>query len=153
MFCSLIQATARHHSTSENELFMIRTLVRGILSAAALTGGAQAATLPIRHGDYVRDGVPCRDAPFAALMHYDGQSFSGPHASACTAMLLRRPGPRTYSLKSTCRAAGDGSPNGAYTEMQTIKVLSPSHIIFTHLTGAGVQDLAGYRACRAVDPT
>ncbi len=84
-----------------------------------------------------------------------GDPDRGDHTGGARAGPRRRsrPGPRTYSLKSTCRAAGDGAPNGAYTEMQTIKVLSPSHIVFTHLTGAGVQDRARYRACRAVAPT
>ena len=130
----------------------VRIIILSSLFFASLAAGAQAAILPIRPGDYVRDGTPCRDAPFAALMRYDGESFSGPHESACTTVMLGRPGPRTYSLKTTCRAAGDGTPNGSYTETQMVKVLSPSHIIFSHATGVGARDHAGYRSCPAVAP-
>ena len=132
---------------------MVRTAFLSLCGFAALAGAAEAATLPIRLGDYVRDGTPCRDAPFAALMRYDGESFSGPHESACATVLLRKPGPRTYVLRSTCRAAGDGTPSGSYTETQTVRVLSPTRIVFSHVTGTGVRDRAGYRACPAAGPT
>ena len=132
---------------------MFRPTLLSAICLAALASGAQAASLPIKRGAYVRDGVPCRDAPFAALMQYDGKSFSGPHESDCTTLVRGRPGPRTYLLKTTCRAAGDGTPNESYAETQTVKVLSRSHITFSHTTGAGAEDRAGYRFCPVVNPS
>ncbi len=118
------------------------------VAAVALIAFSAQAALPITPGAYVRDGVPCQDAPLAAVLAYDGKTFSGPHESDCATTVLSRRG-QTYRLKTTCHAAGDGSPAAASTQAQTVTVRSASHITFGHTTGAGQTDRAGYRLCPA----
>ncbi len=109
---------------------------------------AQARILPLAPGTYVRDGVQCRNAPFAAMLSFDGKALSDPHSSACVTILLRRQGKR-FGLSTTCSANGDGSPATPYREMQTVVRLSSTHMLFSHATGAGKSDTAGYRLCAA----
>ena len=131
---------------------MIRpAILIGFCVAAAQA--AHGAALPLEAGVYVRDGVPCHDAPFAALIQYDGASFSGPHSSDCTTTVVNRNGAKSYSLQTTCHAAGDGSAAAGSTEKETLTVLSPSHLIFAHPTGLRVVDQAAYRLCRSAGPT
>ena len=120
-----------------------------IAAAMSLLGGISAqAAVPITPGDYVRDGVQCRDAPFAALLKFDGKAFSGVHESDCATTVISRTG-RRYALKSTCRAAGDGKPQTPYTEIQNVTVLSPTRITFSHKAATGKIDSADYRLCPA----
>jgi hypothetical protein len=124
-----------------------RVLLIAFAMPALGAAGAQGA-VPIMPGDYVRDDVQCQDAPFAALPIFDGKAFSGPHESDCTTTVVSRTG-RQYRLKTTCRAAGDGSPQAPYTEAQTVTVPSPSRLTFGHETGTGAMDRAAYRLCPA----
>jgi len=116
------------------------------LAAACFALSAGASTVPVAAGDYVRAGVQCRGAPFAATIHYDGRNFSGPHSSDCATTVVREHGAR-YALSSTCKAAGDASPARPYTEAETVRVKSASRFSFTHRTGAGAIDRADYRLC------
>lgn len=114
--------------------------------AFALSISVGHAALPILPGDYVRAGYRCYDAPFAALFHYDGAAFSGPHESDCTTRVLSHSGPR-YRLGTTCRVAGDGSPLTNVTEVQAVVVLSPSRLVFEHRSGNIQIDSATYNRC------
>jgi len=103
-----------------------------MFNAAAFTAGA--ASVPVTVGKYVRAGLPCADAPLAALLTYDGQNFTGAHAGNCSTTVISADG-RRYALKTTCRSAGDGSP-APYAETQTVTVRSMSRFTFAHRTGA-----------------
>ena len=70
---------------------------------------AEAATLPLRPGTFVMIGEPCADAPLATLFHYDGRSFSYPHATQCRFQILSH-GAQDAKLRETCYALGDGTP-------------------------------------------
>ncbi len=117
-----------------------------IALAFALTNSVAHAAAPILPGDYVREGYRCGDAPFAALLRYDGSAFSGPHERDCTTRVMGRSGWR-YQLETTCRAAGDGSPRPSLREVQTVVVFSPSRFSFSHETGNGQIDSAIYHRC------
>lgn len=107
-----------------------------VLAAALFATVAQAAgPLAIRSGDYVLADTPCREAPFAALMHYDGHALSGPHESACTTRLLGRTG-GDVRLATTCRALGDGTPAKPSTFVARYRVDSPTSLTVIAATGS-----------------
>jgi hypothetical protein len=135
-------------TTGENKMIRYKKALLIAFAMTTLGAASTQAAVPITPGDYVRDGVQCQDAPFAALLKFDGKAFSGPHESNCTTSIVGRTG-HQYRLTTTCRAAGDGSPQAPYTETQTVNVLSPSHFIFGHKTGTGAMDRAAYRLCAA----
>ena len=88
------------------------------------TGVAQAASLPLSPGTYVRADVTCDDPPFAATFDYDGHRFSYPHASNCRSTIVSRQG-RTYRVRETCSALGDGSPARPDTNLTAYTIASP----------------------------
>jgi len=112
------------------------------MTLALAAGAASAATLPIIAGTYVRDKYACRDAPFAALRDFDGRSFSGAHSSDCDTFILRRHG-SNYTIRTTCKAEGDGTPMQPVTQLQTVQVLSSKRFVVIRSTG----DQAAYRLC------
>ena len=113
-------------------------IVAGLLSVVSAQVEARSL-LPLEAGTYVREGVDVVDAPFAALVAYDGSAFSGPHSSACRSKLLSHRG-ATYRLSTTCEALGDGTPAVATTEVERVVVVSPTRMRF-----ARGDDVALYR--------
>lgn len=43
---------------------------------------AQQAHFILEHGDYVQEPLACKDAPFAAIMSWNGIGFSDPHSAS-----------------------------------------------------------------------
>jgi len=121
-------------------------LSTALLLTAAVGALASQSAVPVKSGVYVRDGVACRDAPFAALLTYNGKAFLGPHDGDCTSVLLRRTG-RRYELEMTCRAVSEARPRVDYGEAQTVTVISATRFNFSHRTGTGRIDRANYRLC------
>ena len=70
----------------------------------------QEPHLALKHGIYVREKAPCKGAPNAAILSWDGAGFSGAHSSKCTSRVLSRSG-QMFRVSTTCSALGDGSPN------------------------------------------
>ena len=65
----------------------VKRLIVAVLLATS--GPAVAATIvPLQTGTYVLSGTPCRDAPFAAMMRYDGKGLSDPHSAQCRSRIL-----------------------------------------------------------------
>ena len=116
----------------------------GMLLAVSAQAPAQAKDLlPLAHGTYVREEFDAVDPPFAAILEYDGSTFSGPHASACASRILDHDGAK-YRISTTCSAQGDGTPAVPYTEKERIVVQSPTRMQFTH-----GDDMAVYRLVKA----
>jgi hypothetical protein len=112
----------------------------------AASAQAQAATkdlLPLVHGTYVREGFDAVDPPFAAIVEYDGTTFSGPHSSACVSQVLDHDGAK-YRVSTTCYGEGDGTPAVPYTEKERVVVQSATQMKFTH-----GDDMAVYRLVKA----
>ena len=70
----------------------------------------QDQSLTLTPGVYVREPAPCKGAPNAAIMSWDGAGFSGPHSSKCKSKVLQKNGAK-YQVSTSCSAQGDGSPN------------------------------------------
>jgi hypothetical protein len=66
--------------------------------------------LSLRHGTYVRSTMPCKDAPSAAIISWDGSAFSGAHSSKCTSNVAHGEGSH-FQVSTSCSAQGDGSQN------------------------------------------
>ena len=92
-------------------------LARAFLSAAMLLAVSAHAEskdlLPLEHRTYVLEGYDAVDAPFAAILEYDGSTFSGPHSSACVSEVLDHEGAK-FRIRTTCFADGDGTPGAPY---------------------------------------
>jgi hypothetical protein len=88
---------------------------------------AEAATLPLRPGTFVMIGEPCADAPLATLFHYDGRSFSYPHATQCRFQILSH-GAQDAKLRETCYALGDGTPATPSTTTSTYTFISATEV-------------------------
>jgi hypothetical protein len=71
---------------------------------------AQHDQLSLKHGTYVLEHTECKEAPFAAMMSWDGVGFFGPHATRCKSRVLSRHGSQ-FTLSTSCAARGDGSPD------------------------------------------
>ena len=107
--------------------------------------GACAATLPLKGGTYVLEGTACREAPFAAQFSYQSGAFSYPHATQCRSVIVRHSG-RTYAVRETCAAEGDGTPARPDTLTTQYRVLSSDRVTLTRAFGAD-RTPATYRRC------
>lgn len=115
----------------------------GLLFAVLMP--AQQLSLHLRHGDYVQESVACKDAPFAAILSWNGASFPDPHSSQCRSRLLAQSGNR-YDISNTCAALGDGTPDrSGYVDRFTITRLSDSRFALTK----GGKSIGIYRWCNA----
>jgi hypothetical protein len=112
-----------------------------ILSAT----GAAAATLPLNDGTYMREGTACHEAPFAAQFSYSAGAFSYPHATQCRSVIARHSG-RTYAVRETCAAEGDGTPARPDTLTTQYRVLSADRVTLTKAFGADRTPVT-YRRC------
>jgi hypothetical protein len=92
-----------------------------------IPGAAQAATLPLKPGTYVLADTPCNDPPFAAMFDYDGRRFSYPHATDCRSAIVLHKG-RTYRVRETCLALGDGSAAAPSTTISAYTIRSPERV-------------------------
>jgi hypothetical protein len=96
----------------------------GVFSASvACAGSLKAEPLPLSHGSYVQADLACEGAPLAALRTYDGQGLGGPHDSKCVSKIVDAHG-KTYTIATSCAAAGDGSPVAPTTTSETVFVQS-----------------------------
>lgn len=99
-----------------------------LLGAACLSQAAQPAALPLDAGSYVVSSVaPCKEAPLAAVVQFDGRALFGPHESDCTSLVLSQRG-RTYQVATECRALGDGTRAAPYRQVQRIRVESRTRL-------------------------
>jgi hypothetical protein len=91
-------------------------LSKAIINAAwcfmPLIAFSQDQQITLKHGVYVRQETPCKDAPNAAIISWDGVGFSGAHSSKCTSRVVHTDGMQ-FRVNTTCSALGDGSPNPA----------------------------------------
>lgn len=122
-----------------------------ITSTCLLTTGlivAQQTHFSLQHGDYVQEPLACKDAPFAAMMSWNGIGFSDPHSSQCRSRVATQSSNR-YHLITTCAALGDGTPdNSGYVEKFTVTRLSNKRFELTKAAKpAGI-----YRWCNASVP-
>jgi hypothetical protein len=136
---------SRHHL--ENVMRMVQALaqtlfVAGMFVAASAHAGSKDI-LPLQHGTYVREGYDAEDPPFAAILEFDGSTFSDPHSSACVSEVLDHDGAK-YRVRTTCFAAGDGTPAAPYSQKERVVVQSPTRMQFTH-----DDDTAVYRLVKA----
>lgn len=106
---------------------------------------ADAASLPLKPGTYVRVGTACKEPPFAAMFAYDGRAFSYPHATKCRSTVTAHRG-KTFEITETCSALGDGTPTkpvmlrASYTVDASTKV---------EIRKPGQKDASPYRWCGA----
>jgi hypothetical protein len=108
-----------------------QTLLAAAMLVAASAHAETKDLLPLAHGTYVREGYDAEDAPFAAILEFDGSTFSGAHSSACVSEVLDHDGAK-YRVRTTCFAEGDGTPAAPYSEKERIVVQSPTRMQFTH---------------------
>lgn len=115
-----------------------------VIALAASTNPVSAKGLPLRSGTYVQSDTPCRDAPFAAMMSYDGKGIGDPHSAQCLSRILARHGNR-YRVSTTCRANGDGSPAKPTTEIATLRIPSRTSFVYASAGSSGAG--SAYRLC------
>lgn len=88
--------------------------------ALTLTAAGPAATIPLKAGDYGVVYLACANEPNAAIMSFDGRTFSYPHATKCTDTITG-PSAGVLSISETCSALGDGSPTKPDTSTFTLR--------------------------------
>lgn len=99
----------------------------------------------LEHGDYVQEPLACKDAPFAAILSWNGIGFSDPHSSQCRSRIVTQSGNR-YKFTTTCAALGDGTPDASgYVEKFTVTRLSSKRFELTDVAKPAVT----YRWCNA----
>jgi hypothetical protein len=86
-----------------------KTLMNAAWLSMPFLASPQDQPLSLKHGVYVRENTPCKGAPNAAILFWDGIGFSGAHSSKCTSRVLRRNGTQ-FQITTACSALGDGSP-------------------------------------------
>lgn len=89
----------------------------------------QNPSLDLGSGNYVLDGVACQDPPNAAILSWDGFTFSGAHSSQCRSKIVHLDKNR-YRVNLSCSARGDGSTdpmNTDYRDTFELTRLSNSH--------------------------
>jgi hypothetical protein len=62
----------------------------------------------LKHGEYVLAEVSCQDAPFAAIVSYDGKGFGDPHSHDCHSHLTGRDG-SGMKVETNCVNSGQGA--------------------------------------------
>lgn len=105
---------------------------------------AQQDQLSLRHGTYVLTSVACKDAPFAAIMAWDGEAFSGPHSSKCRSSVQHHG--NQFTVSTTCDALGDGTPDRS-KYVDTFELTRLSSISFSIARNEQPQTI--YRFCSA----
>lgn len=106
-----------------------------------------APVIALKPGTYAERSIACGDAPFAALKMWDGRGFGGAHSSKCIATVLHARG-KTFQIRDTCSALGDGTPAAPDVERATVTMQSSTAFRYTRSTPAG-PDTAEYRWCSA----
>jgi hypothetical protein len=133
---------ARQIKVSRN----LRSVALGAAVAVSpLMAGSADHHLSLKHGVYVRAEAPCRGAPNAAILSWNGAGFSGAHSSQCKSQVAHQEGTR-FAINTTCAAQGDGLPNKAgsdNTDSFVLNRLSRSRFEFIK----DGQDKATYRWC------
>ena len=89
---------------------------------------AVESSVPIAAGDYAVEGSSCATVALAELMHYDGHNFSGAHASQCKSATRTHRGTR-FTVATTCRALGDGTPARPDTRIERLAVISRTRFV------------------------
>jgi hypothetical protein len=128
--------------------FHSRALVSAVL-LLPFSAYSHEYPLSLKHGVYVSESVPCKGAPNAQILFWDGVGFSGAHSSQCTSRVERQDGSR-YQISTICAAAGDGSKNAIptpYTDSFMLRRLSITRFEFLKDT----QRKSVYRWCAAKD--
>jgi hypothetical protein len=121
--------------------------MKSLLFVAALAATSPLLAskgLPLHSGTYVQSGTPCRNAPFAAMMSYDGKGLGDPHSAHCRSRILARNGDR-YRVSTTCRANGDGSPTTPTTMTTTLRI--PSRTSFVYTSAGSREAGSAFRLC------
>ncbi len=103
---------------------------------------AVADTLPLARGAYVRNGVPCAQAPNAGLRDYNGQGIGSSKAGQCRGRVLAHIGKR-YTLRQQCVEYGGRVPTPGRAERLKLRV--DARTAFTDLA-----DGTRYRLCPAL---
>ena len=108
---------------------------------------AQTSSLSFKHGVYVAKQYPCKGAPNAGILQWDGIGLSGAHSSRCTTRVVSQAGTR-YQLSTTCAAMGDGSPDtSGYVDRRSLTRVSESAFVMQ----APHQRQQAFRWCSAKD--
>ncbi len=122
----------------------------GIASVVMFASAAAiAAPLPLKPGTYVREGVACHGAPFAAQFDYKNEEFAYPHATHCVTKITEHHG-NMYKTTQTCSALGDGTPATPSSSAQEYEIISPSRLSVKQ-TIDGHEDKSTFRLCKAVN--
>jgi hypothetical protein len=104
---------------------------RALALLVFVAASAQAAVLPLKPGTFVQANTPCRDPALAGVFSYDGRQFSYPHASRCRSVIVSHVG-RTYRLRETCSALGDGGVAPPSTTLSSYRVMSATQVWVSH---------------------
>ena len=87
---------------------VLRITISAMSLSVPLLAVAQTGSLPLKQGIYVEEHEQCKGAPNAAILSWDGFTFSGAHSSRCRSQIAHVEKNR-YQVKLTCSARGDGS--------------------------------------------
>jgi hypothetical protein len=107
--------------------------------------------LSLRHGIYARAASPCKGAPNASLLSWDGMGFSGAHATRCSTHVVHKAG-RHCQVSTTCLAQGDGTaiaPGADYSDQFSLNRLSNTR--FELLRDHQAKAIYRWCAAKAVD--
>jgi hypothetical protein len=112
-----------------------------------MLASAQTGALSLKHGIYVEKPYPCKGAPNAGILRWDGVGLSGAHSSRCMTRVLSQAGTH-YELSTTCSALGDGTadPSG-YIDHRSLTRVSRSAFMMQ----APHKEQQAFRWCSAKD--
>jgi hypothetical protein len=95
----------------------VKKLLVAAVAGFVLIGSAQAKDiLPLKHGTYVADQVPCANPPLALTMQFTGNVFNFPHFSSCSVVSVHRSG-NAFTVAESCegmQSDGKSPMNGTY---------------------------------------
>ena len=135
----------------KHESRLAKTIAIAVILSTPFMAVGQDRTLTLKPGLYVQQGSPCKDAPNAAIMSWDGVGFAGPHASQCTAHIVRTHGSR-FQVSNSCSAQGDGSPTSAPSaDVDTFLIIRLSDSRFELLKESNPQRTFRWCSAKAID--
>ena len=130
-----------------------RAVVAAVITATSFTSIAaqQTSEINLRVGDYVLAGVPCKDAPFAAMREWDGRGFGTPHETRCSAHVVGRD-TSGLLIENICTANGDGSPAPTSRQKLSLTIIGKNAFTFAPAPGERPFAPVTYRRCKSTNP-
>jgi hypothetical protein len=80
----------------------MKSFLVAAMAGFVLIGSAQAKDIvPLKHGTYVANQVPCGNPPLALMVQFSGNVFNFPHFSSCSVVDVHRSG-NAFTVAESC---------------------------------------------------